>query len=617
MVMKMTNQKPINKKSLTQTSIYKRLSKKRKRIKSRNEKIEEGVDLWTSFYRANPHRFVKDFLGIELKLFQQILLFVMMHFNFLTYIAARGQGKTYLTAIYCIVRMILYPKTKIIAAAGLKSQGQEIVAKIKEIANDAPLLKNELAEGMKSIRDSANDPRVEMKGNSWLRVVAANDGARGKRANLLIVDEYRLVPVNVIDTVLRKMQADPRQPGFLNKPEYKGNKKYIERNKQIYLSSAWYKAHEAWDRVLTYNDNMLAGQSYFGCAIPYQISIMEGLKSEEEVQDEMSERTFNEVTWSMEMEAMFWGQNLNSFFEYEEIQKNRVLAEVYYPKEIRELLGEKVLKLPKKKQGEIRVIAADVAVMGGTNNDATVFTIASCLPTKEGYERSLMYIESHDGGHTNILANRIRQLFEDFDCDYLVLDAGGIGVPIYDQLTINTIDPERGTKYEPWTCFNSDEMAKRCIYHDAKPVVYSIKGNSELNSNIAQLFKDTLRKGMFKLPVHEDETRDTLEAYEGYKSLEKEYQLELKLPYIQTTIMATEILNLEDENANKGNGIVKIKESRSARKDKYSSISYLNYFVSEYLELHNRSKNNVNVNPSEMFMIKQARTRASRGGVHF
>lgn len=617
MVMKMKNQKPINKKSLTQTSIYKRLSKKRKRIKSRNEKIEEGVDLWTSFYRANPHRFVRDFLGIELKLFQQILLFVMMHFNFLTYIAARGQGKTYLTAIYCIVRMILYPKTKIIAAAGLKSQGQEIVAKIKEIANDAPLLKNELAEGMKSIRDSANDPRVEMKGNSWLRVVAANDGARGKRANLLIVDEYRLVPVNVIDTVLRKMQADPRQPAFLNKPEYKGNKKYIERNKQIYLSSAWYKAHEAWDRVLTYNDNMLAGQSYFGCAIPYQISIMEGLKSEEEVQDEMSERTFNEVTWSMEMEAMFWGQNLNSFFEYEEIQKNRVLAEVYYPKEIRELLGEKVLKLPKKKQGEIRVIAADVAVMGGTNNDATVFTIASCLPTKEGYERSLMYIESHDGGHTNILANRIRQLFEDFDCDYLVLDAGGIGVPIYDQLTINTIDPERGTKYEPWTCFNSDDMAKRCIYHDAKPVVYSIKGSSELNSNIAQLFKDTLRKGMFKLPVHEDETRDTLEAYEGYKSLEKEYQLELKLPYIQTTIMATEILNLEDENANKGNGIVKIKESRSARKDKYSSISYLNYFVSEYLELHNRSKNNVNVNPSEMFMIKQARTRASRGGVHF
>jgi len=79
------------------------------------------------------------------------------------------------------------------------------------------------------------------------------------RANLLIVDEYRLVPLDVIDTVLRKMQADPRQPGFLSKPEYRGQKKYMERNKQIFLSSAWYKAHESWDRVESYNDQMVAG----------------------------------------------------------------------------------------------------------------------------------------------------------------------------------------------------------------------------------------------------------------------------------------------------------------------------------------------------------------------
>ena len=31
-----------------------------------------------SFYRANPHRFVKDYLGIELKLFLKILLYAMM-----------------------------------------------------------------------------------------------------------------------------------------------------------------------------------------------------------------------------------------------------------------------------------------------------------------------------------------------------------------------------------------------------------------------------------------------------------------------------------------------------------------------------------------------------------
>lgn len=46
-----------------------------------------------SFYRANPHRFVKDYLGIELKLFQKILLYAMMQHDAFQQIAARGQGR--------------------------------------------------------------------------------------------------------------------------------------------------------------------------------------------------------------------------------------------------------------------------------------------------------------------------------------------------------------------------------------------------------------------------------------------------------------------------------------------------------------------------------------------
>lgn len=59
---------------------------------NKSDRLMEGVAIWTSFYRANPHRFVKECLGIELKLFQQILIWAMTHFHFLTYIASRGQG---------------------------------------------------------------------------------------------------------------------------------------------------------------------------------------------------------------------------------------------------------------------------------------------------------------------------------------------------------------------------------------------------------------------------------------------------------------------------------------------------------------------------------------------
>lgn len=177
-------------KSITDTELYAKLSKRRKKVKSKNDKIEEGIDIWTAFYRANPHRFVEDFLGIKLKLFQQILLFIMMHFNYFTYIAARGQGKTFLTAIYCITRMVLYPKTKIKAAAGQKSQGKEIITKIKEIANESPLLRTEITDGLRGIKDTANNLRVDFKCNSWLEVVAAGEGARGRQCFYSLVLLY-------------------------------------------------------------------------------------------------------------------------------------------------------------------------------------------------------------------------------------------------------------------------------------------------------------------------------------------------------------------------------------------------------------------------------------------
>lgn len=565
-----------------------------KKKETKSERLMEGVDVWTSFYRANPQRFVRDFLGIELKMFQQIILYLMMHFNFLTYIAARGQGKTFLTAIFCVTRAILYPGTKIIAAAGQKSQAREIVGKIKEMMVDSPLLVREVDD----IKDGSNDPRVEFVNGSWIRVVAANDGARGQRSNLLIVDEYRMVDIDIIDSVLKKFQTAPRQPKYLSKPEYKHLK---ERNKQIFLSSAWYKAHESWDRVVTYQEAMTDGQKYFVCTLPYQISIKEGLLNREDVEDEMSEKNFNEVKWEMEMNAQFWGSNLNSFFTYDDLQKNRKLTKVYYPKDVTDYLNDKELLIPKKKDGEIRIVSADIATMKGSQNDASAFVVARLIPTKNGYERHIVYVETIEGGHTTTQTMRIRQLYYDFNCDYIVLDTQNSGIGIYDQLTEHKTDPSRGTEYPPLSCMNDERLAERCVYQGAPKVVYSIRASTQLNSEIAANFKDSLRRGKIKLPVIEGETDDLLNSIKGYDDLPAEIRLMFRMPYIQTTLMVNEILNLEAEISDAG--VIKLKETGSARKDRYSSISYLNYFASE-LEVKNRRKKQ-DINPSQLFMFKK------------
>ena len=58
----------------------------------KSERIMNGVAAWAGFYRENPHRFVKDYLNINLKWFQKILIYQMVHNDNTLYIASRGQG---------------------------------------------------------------------------------------------------------------------------------------------------------------------------------------------------------------------------------------------------------------------------------------------------------------------------------------------------------------------------------------------------------------------------------------------------------------------------------------------------------------------------------------------
>lgn len=419
-----------------------------------------------------------------------------------------------------------------------------------------------------------------------------------------------MVPLNIINTVLRKFQTAPRQVGFLNKEPYKSlpreeKAKYLDRNQEVYLSSAWYKAHESWDRVTDYIQKHAEGKKYFVCQLPYQLAIKEGLLDPEQVADEMSESSFNEVMWEMEMNAMFWGEHENSYFSYEEIEKNRTLKRVFYPSDVTDMVNDSKVKPPTKKDGEVRLVSADIATMSNSSSDASIFTVARLIPVKNGYERQVMYMEDVVGGHTESQATRIRQLYEDFDADYIVLDTMGVGIGVYDQLTTELTNSVTGETYEPLSCMNDDSLAERCSFPNAPKVIYSIRASAELNAKIAATFKDALRKKRIKFPVHEGETKDILSSIKGYDKLDAETRSNLVAPYVQTTLMANEILNLEQEITS--TGILRLKEPRSSRKDRYTSVSYLNYFANEY-EVENReTKKKDNTNALGFFMAKPSK----------
>lgn len=157
-------------------------------IETKTKKMKAGVKKWTAFYRANPQRFAADYLNVNLKLFQKILIWCMMWHDYFLFIASRGLGKTYLVALYCIIRCILYPGTKICIASATRGQANEVIGKIiddfmKEHTWGSANLRREIIYA----NINNNKAEVHFRNHSWIKVVTASDNARGARANILVI----------------------------------------------------------------------------------------------------------------------------------------------------------------------------------------------------------------------------------------------------------------------------------------------------------------------------------------------------------------------------------------------------------------------------------------------
>ncbi len=490
-------------------------------------------------------------------------------------LSVKGIGKTFLSAVYCLTRCILYPGTKIIITAPTKSQGINVLEKIEnELLS--PLIHREI----ESINTGNQKPMIAFHNGSWIRVVASNDNARGHRANLLLVDEFVKVDEDLIDTVFKKMLTSQREPAFLHKAKYKNYPR--EENTQMYLSSAWMKSHWAYDSMRSFTRQMLKKKSEddlksFVCHIPYYTGVMEKLYSHKQMKAEAQAEGFNKMKFAMEMEAVWWGETESAFFNFNTIDFNRKLSQAFYPKEV---LVQADINNPIKEPKEKRLLAVDVARMGGNSNDASVFSLIRLLPKgKQQYERQLNYMEDMEGIDFQTQAIRIRQLYDDFDCDYIVLDLKNVGAGILDNLRIPLTDIDRGVEYEPLNVSNDDDLASTCKYPEAPRVIHVINATNERNMEMANLLADNFMRGKFRLLIREEQAEELFRQDKKlkYLNLNPSTQALLKYPYRQTELFISEVMNLEQVNMD--NGAFKLVTSGRARKDRYSSVSYGNQFA--------------------------------------
>lgn len=534
-------------------------------------------EYWGCFYLANPHRFAMDYLGYNLHIFQQVLLYFMFKSDVFVFIASRGLGKSFLTAVFCTIICILKPGTKVLVCAKQKQQAELIITeKILGI-----LYPNSYALRMeidtKGIQCNSKDVKIPFKNGSCIEAIASTENQRAHRCNVIVMDEFRMINENIVRTVLLPFGTTPRQPGYLQNPRYSF---YQEENKELYLSSAWYSDHWSYYRWKDTVKKMLQGKDYFACNIPFTCSLEHGLMTRKKMEREMEDEQMNYASFLMEYCAVFFNEADDAFFKSSMINPCREILDVFYPPTTEEWIENRKKKKSELKyymprvKGEIRLVACDIALAKGIANDNSSYLLMRMIPDRGKFKRYVVHIESHNGMKPKAQAIRIKQLFYDFEADWIILDTVGVGESVWEYIQESNYDEERGIRYDGFTCFNEDNRVDDLSKRTGIPIVYSMQADANINNMIAVSTRKLLVDGDLLLPINDREAKAIIREnvhLDGDLEFVAQEEARLIAPFLQTTIMVNEMISLKHETRE---GKIRLSERGSNRKDRFSSLGY-------------------------------------------
>jgi len=389
---------------------------------------KEKLIRWITFMRRNPVRLIEFYFGIHLHPYQILMIWVLQRSNLAYIVASRASAKTWLIAVWSLTLGVLYPGIKIIVCAKTLKQGGILISeKIKSLIETHP----NVAREVRSYTANANNYEVIMHCGSTIRVVPSSDGARGNRANYIIVEESRLVAKDILESVIKPF-LEVRTPPYRLKPEYAQDMDLVEEGVISYITSAWYVAEYWYQYVRTCIRRMVSGDETANfLAFDYLISLYHHIKTEEMLRNEMADMD----AVSIQMEYLNIPAGSSSKAYYKPNMFNRSLSLAFYPQRESAYDAKHNPYQLKFVDGEIRLVSVDVATRSGKTNDLTIISIIRLIPLLgKGYERHLIYQEAFKGMNTLLQARRIKECFFDSESSFIVLDLQNAGIktcPLY------------------------------------------------------------------------------------------------------------------------------------------------------------------------------------------
>lgn len=365
-------------------------------------------------YRKKPAVACLDLLDIALNDYQRITIEESWNRKFPMWLMGRGCGKTFMGAVFLILRALLYPRTKIGIISSSYRQANFVFDAIDEIYWDSPLLQDACVKP--SVR-SNNQTILKFKNGSFIEALPIGDGKkiRGRRYHLVFLDEYAQIPESVIKLVIRPMLIVKK--GY--DPRKRGKEDSAMGNQTIIASTAYYRWNHLWKTKLHYEKQIANGDdNYIVLTFTADDALDQGLYDEAELKNQRED--MEETDFLMEYYCVFPDDSAGW-----------IRASMINNNEDEDIEPELV---PDDKA--IYVMGCDCARAAGGDNFA-LLTLKIV-----GRTMSVARIETLNGATFTEMGNLVRNRVNQFNPVLLFNDSGGGGLALKDELAKEGFDPE-------------------------------------------------------------------------------------------------------------------------------------------------------------------------------
>jgi len=475
---------------------------------------------------------------------------------------SRGYAKTFNEVLSCVIVAILFPQIELAISAQTKENAADLLkSKFNEIRNKFPLIENELEKEPKFIK---GDALIQFKNGSSIDAIANAQTTKGQRRRRLKIEEAALLNNELYQDVLEPVTEVPR---------YTVGKMALvdpqELNQQIhFFTTSGFRGSDEYQRSIDMYDNMceLKGQIVLGAS--WMLPCWYGRGSNKS-QILRKKSTSSPIAFAQNYEQEWVGSSDGALVDINKLMNCRTLT---------------TPMINFNKLDEEFYLGVDVARSQKATNNQSSIAIGRVIRNKESNRIVSIEIPNimtvSNAMNFSAQACLVKKTKKNFLAKAVIADGNGLGAGLIDELLKESYDPITGEYLGCWNTMNTDNQPE---VRDAEKCLFDMKAQ-HFQSKVVADFIDAVESGKLKLLEKKQDT--------DFSSKDKQNMDLRVLPYIQTDLLFEEIANLKLKHMTNGALSVE-KVVKKVDKDRFSALSYLIFYITEYCSaIKSKSSNN-------------------------